>query len=162
MRISPNRIGHFIDYYNFQRTHTGIGGLVPADRFFGAAQDVLRTLKERVAANALELARHGHPRKPFYVTGQVSGQSFSVHSQGERLVLTRDGGKREEIELTDPPREEPVELPRPICSHAAPDSWPNEPAEMPPREPGQTALDDIAKRGESNESNDTTEEGDLS
>ena len=73
-----DRIGHFIDYYNFQRTHTGIGGLVPADRFFGAAQDVLRTLKERVAANALELARHGRPRKPFYVTGQVSGQSFSV------------------------------------------------------------------------------------
>src|SRR4051812_5884760 len=30
---------------NFQRPHQGIGGLVPADRFFGAAPDVLRTLK---------------------------------------------------------------------------------------------------------------------
>jgi len=27
------RIGHFIDYYNFQRPHQGIDGLVPADRF---------------------------------------------------------------------------------------------------------------------------------
>ena len=53
------RIGHFIDYYNFQRPHRGIGGLVPADRFFGAAQEVLQTLRQRVAANALELARHG-------------------------------------------------------------------------------------------------------
>jgi hypothetical protein len=44
------RIGHFLDYYNFQRTHTGVGGLVPADRFFGAAPEMLRTLKERVAA----------------------------------------------------------------------------------------------------------------
>jgi transposase InsO family protein len=44
------RIGHFLDYYNFQRAHHGIEGLVPADRFFGAAADVLRTLKERVAA----------------------------------------------------------------------------------------------------------------
>lgn len=43
-----SRIGHFIDYYNFQRPHQGIDGLVPADRFFGAAPEVLRTLKERV------------------------------------------------------------------------------------------------------------------
>ena len=35
------RIGHFIDYYNFQRPHQGIDGLVPADRFFGAASEVL-------------------------------------------------------------------------------------------------------------------------
>jgi len=31
------RIGLFVDHYNFQRPHQGIGGLVPADRFFGAA-----------------------------------------------------------------------------------------------------------------------------
>ncbi len=39
------RIGHFIDYYNFQRVHRGIDGLVPADRFFGAASEVLATLR---------------------------------------------------------------------------------------------------------------------
>ncbi len=50
------RIGHFIDWYNFQRVHSGIDGLVPADRFFHAAPDVARVLKARVAANALELA----------------------------------------------------------------------------------------------------------
>ena len=57
------RIGHFIDHYNFQRPHQGIDGLVPADRFFGAAPDVLRTLRERVAANALELARQGRSNR---------------------------------------------------------------------------------------------------
>ncbi len=96
------RIGHFIDYYNFQRTHSGIGGLVPADRFFGAAPDVLRTLKERVAANACELARHGVPKPPFYMTGQVGGQSFSVHAEGERVILRRAGGARQEVELVAP------------------------------------------------------------
>ena len=50
------RVGWFMDYYNFRRTHEGIEGLVPADRFFGAAPDVLRTLEARVAENALELA----------------------------------------------------------------------------------------------------------
>ena len=61
---------------------------MPADRFFGAVPEVLRTLKARVAANALELARHGLPRPPFYLTGQVGGQPFSLHaSQSAALVL---------------------------------------------------------------------------
>ena len=58
---------------------------MPADRYFGAGSEVLETLKKRVAANALELARHGVPKKPFYLTGQVGGKSFSVHAEGEEL-----------------------------------------------------------------------------
>ena len=38
---------------------------MPADRFFDAAPEVLKTLQERVAANALDLALHGTPRKSF-------------------------------------------------------------------------------------------------
>jgi transposase InsO family protein len=101
------RIGLYIDHYNFQRPHQGIEGLVPADRYFGAAPDVLRTLKERVAANALDLAQHGEPRAPFYMTGQVGGKSFSVHAEGERVILRRDGGTREEVELVSPDGERP-------------------------------------------------------
>jgi hypothetical protein len=71
--------------------HSGIEGLVPADRFFRAAPEVLSTLKERVAANALELARHGVPKQPFYLTGQVAGQPFSVHQQGDRVILRQAG-----------------------------------------------------------------------
>src|SRR5207253_1478025 len=33
---AQRQIGLFLDYYNFQRPHRGIDGLVPADRFFGA------------------------------------------------------------------------------------------------------------------------------
>jgi TonB family protein len=93
------RIGLYIDYYNLQRPHQGIEGLVPADRFFSAAPQVLKTLKERVAANALELARHGVPKKPFYLTGQLDGKPFSVHREGDRVILRQAGQAREEIEL---------------------------------------------------------------
>ncbi|MBA3298110.1 MAG: IS481 family transposase [Acidobacteria bacterium] len=96
------RIGLFLDHYNFQRPHSSLEGLVPADRFFGAAADVLRTLKARVAANALELARNGVPKQPFYVAGQVGGQGFSVHAEGERMILTREGSVRQEVALTPP------------------------------------------------------------
>ena len=69
------RIGLFIDHYNFQRPHQGIDGLTPADRFFGAAEEVKRTLAARVQANASELARDGVPKAPFYLTGQAGGDA---------------------------------------------------------------------------------------
>ena len=95
------RLRHFVDYYNFQRTHQGIGGLVPADRYFGVASEIRQSMKERIAENALALAKEGIPREPFYLTGQVGGQPFSVHSQGERVILQKDG-KRREVELVAP------------------------------------------------------------
>jgi transposase InsO family protein len=96
------RIGLFIDWFNFRRPHQGIGGLVPADRFFGAAEDVKKTLQARVAANALEIARHGIPKPPFYITGHSGSRSFSVHGEGEKLVLLTEGGIRQEIDLRSP------------------------------------------------------------
>jgi transposase InsO family protein len=112
---AQRRIGLFIDHYNFQRPHQGIDGLVPADRFFGAAPEVLQTLKARVAANALELARHGRPSNPFYLTGQVGGQPFSVHAEGERVILTAAQG-RQEIDLVPPgPETAAADLPEPLC-----------------------------------------------
>jgi transposase InsO family protein len=111
---AQRRIGLFIDHYNFRRPHQGIGGLVPADRFFGAAPDVLRALKGRVAANALQLARHGVPKAPFYLTGQVAGQPFSLHAEGERVILTGAEGRRE-VDLVPPPAAAPAALPEPLC-----------------------------------------------
>jgi transposase InsO family protein len=141
------RIGHFIDHYNFQRAHQGIDGLVPADRFFGAASEVRRTLQARVQANALELARHGLPKAPFYLTGQVGGQPFSVHAEGERMILTGGEG-RKEIELTPPPAPENGEnavLPEPVCPQAIVTSLADEGFEE-PAAPGESALDDGLER----------------
>jgi transposase InsO family protein len=117
------RIGLFIDHYNFQRPHQGLEGATPADRFFHAAPTVLATLQERVASNALELARQGVPRSPFYMTGQVAGQPFSVHAEGERVFLTRAGQPRQEVELVGPQQADQEEtLPEPLCPHGAPES----------------------------------------
>ena len=96
------RLGHFIDHYNFQRPHSGIDGLVPADRFFGAAPTVRAAVQERVAANALELAKNGVPKEPFYLTGNVAGQPFTVHAEGEQVILQR-GNQRATIALDTRP-----------------------------------------------------------
>ena len=146
MGDAQKRIGLFIDYYNFQRPHQGLDGLVPADRFFGAAPDVLRTLKERVSANALELARNGTPKTPFYLTGSVGGKAFSVHAEGERVIMTRQEGQREEVDLTPPlppasPEPEP-ELPQPVCPQGVVSSELAEAENQPEPAPGCSPLDE--------------------
>jgi len=155
---AQRRIGLFIDHYNFQRPHQGIDGLVPADRFFGAANEVRRTLQERVAANALELARHGLPKTPFYLTGQVGGQPFSVHAEGERVILTRTAGERQEIDLVAPTGRpmapnapasnesdgtRPVaELPVPVCPAGVVTGLGTAAAQEEPPAPGESPLDE--------------------
>jgi len=140
---AQRRIGLFIDHYNFQRPHQGIDGLAPADRFFGAASEVKKTLQARVAANALELARHGVPKTPFYLTGQVGGQPFSVHAEGERVILTRPEGERQEVDLV-PPRPEPasVELPLPVCPVGEVTGLGTVQANAEPLAPGESPLDE--------------------
>lgn len=140
------RIGHFIDYYNFQRPHQSLEGLTPADRFFGAAPQVLLTLKNRVNANALELARSGLPKEPFYLTGQVGGQPFSVHAEGERVYMLGADGARKEIDLT-PPVPPVRSMPAPLCAQGIVDSTLSDgaadEAEAPP---GISPLDEGLKR----------------
>jgi transposase InsO family protein len=138
------RLGLFIDHYNFQRPHSGIGGLVPADRYFAAAPAVLATLKERVAKNAAELARDGAPRKPFYLTGRVGDQSISLHAEGEKVVMMKGDGSREEVDLgaTGKRQDGTEPLPEPLAPMGNP---PDHPATVDADEPapGASVLDDL-------------------
>ncbi len=141
------RIGLFIDHYNFQRPHSGIDGLVPADRYFAAAPQVLATLKERVATNAAELARDGMPRKPFYLTGRIGDQSISLHAEGEKVVLTQGDGRREEVDLgatgprRDAAQDEPS-LPEPVAPMGKPADHPGT-ADAEQSFPGASPLDTV-------------------
>jgi hypothetical protein len=140
------RIGHFIDHYNFQRPHQGVEGLVPADRYFRAAPEVLKVLKARVAANALTLATNGIPKEPFYLTGQVAGRTFSVHAEGERVILTHQEGERREIELVPPAGKQASDAapPEPLCPQGVPAG---EEGNEEPLIPGVSALDSLTGGG---------------
>ena len=61
-----------------------------------------KSIQDRIAANALDIARHGEPKEPFYVTGQVGGKVFSVHSEGERVIMRNEEGERREVDLVRP------------------------------------------------------------
>jgi hypothetical protein len=138
------RIGLFIDHYNFQRPHSGCEGLVPADRYFAAAPQVLATLKERVAKNSAELARDGLPRKAFYLTGRIGDQSISLHAEGEKVVMMKGDGSREEVDLgaTGVRQDEAASesLPEPIAAMGRPADHPAT-ADEEEAAPGASVLD---------------------
>ena len=98
------RIEHFVGHYNFQRTHQGIDGLVPADRYFDAATEVRQAIEDRVLENAKEIALQGEPRKHLYLTGRMGDESISLHTEGTKVVMTDAEGVREEVDLTAPGR----------------------------------------------------------
>jgi hypothetical protein len=120
---------------------------VPADRYFAAAPQVLATLKDRVAKNSADLARDGIPRKPFYLTGRIGDQSISLHAEGEKVVMMKGDGSREEVDLgaTGPRQDDGLEqdpLPEPLAPMGAPSDHEATADEVEPA-PGASQLDDM-------------------
>lgn len=49
-------IGRWVDHYNHRRTHHGLGGLlVPADRFYGIAQQSIKRIEQGLGADTADL-----------------------------------------------------------------------------------------------------------
>ena len=90
------RIAHFFAHYNHFRTHQGLDGSVPADRFFGADVQVRAALESQLAKNELALALGETPRQAVFLVGQIGGQAVSLHGERGTLVFqTADGARRE-------------------------------------------------------------------
>jgi len=86
------------------------------------------------------------PKAPFYLTGQAGGQPFSVHAEGERMILTNADG-RQEIDLL-PPQAAPtaaelsgIVMPAPVCPQGIVAAFPEEGFEE-QSAPGESPLDE--------------------
>jgi transposase InsO family protein len=96
---TKERLGHFINHYNHFRPHQGIDGLVPADRFFGAANQVRKALEEAMQKNELLLAIGEAPRQPVYLVGQIGDQRVSMHGEKGKVVIQTPDGCIQEMGL---------------------------------------------------------------
>ncbi len=101
------RLERFFVHYNHFRPHQGIGGLVPADRFF-QAQDALRAaLEQQLERNALALALEQAPPPAVFLFGQIGEEQVALHGERGRVVIETSRGGRtamaaERIELRSP------------------------------------------------------------
>ena len=89
------RIGHYINHYNHFRTHQGMDGMVPADRFFGVESEVRKALEKSFTDNELRMSLGESPRTPVFLVGQIGGQAISMHGESGNLrVQLSDGSER--------------------------------------------------------------------
>lgn len=84
------RLKYFIDHYNHHRPHQGIDGQIPADRFFGVAQDVREAIEKTVEQNALNMALGELPKAPAFLIGQVGDQRIAFHGTAGKFYLTHE------------------------------------------------------------------------
>ena len=92
---------HFFAHYNHTRPHQGIGGMVPADRFFGAESEVRKALEEQHEENELRLALGDKPRRSVYLVGQIGDQAVSMHGERGRLVIQGPDGEEKRIDTKE-------------------------------------------------------------
>ena len=86
------RLKYYIDHYNHFRPHQGIGGMTPADRFFGVESEIRRVLEESIEKNSLRMALDQKPKSPVFLVGQIDGKSVSLHGENGHLIFQSKEG----------------------------------------------------------------------
>ncbi len=71
--------------YNFERPHQAIGGLLPADRFFGMREEIEEELERHRAGQRLD--------QQIYMVCRVGGRKLVVSGQRPEDVTLRLDGK---------------------------------------------------------------------
>lgn len=85
---AQRRLRAWIGFYNFRRTHTALGGiLVPADRYFGRADEVLAQIEAgRAPAGLGEPIPVGERLLDLFKISSRGGQ-VEIHLMGRRIAL---------------------------------------------------------------------------
>lgn len=83
------KMKNWIEYYNFRRPHQGIGGLFPADRFFGMENQVKELMKEgAVMVKEAKAAEPDKLQKTMYMVGRIGDKEFRfLGKDGEMVVV---------------------------------------------------------------------------
>jgi transposase InsO family protein len=95
------RLSHWIAHYNFFRPHQGIGGLVPADRFFEVEDPLKKMLIARLSEEELARAIDPSPRKSVYLFGQVGDEQVSLVGERGEIVVQTSSGLRQRIGMDE-------------------------------------------------------------
>jgi hypothetical protein len=74
-----------VNYYNYERVHQGIGGLVPADRYYGLREEIERELSQYHKGN--------HEQKCIYFSCNINGRHLVVSGprNGELMIYQNKG-----------------------------------------------------------------------
>lgn len=84
---AKEKIGEYIEYYNFKRPHQGIGNLIPSDRFYKVGDQV----RQIIAANTEKVDEKPVPEPgysaPAYLVGNIGGRELRVVAKDAEVML---------------------------------------------------------------------------
>ena len=94
----------FVNYYNYERPHQALGGLVPADRFFGIAADLEKELASYHAG--------GRADERIYFCCNIQGRRLVVSGPrgGELSIYSNDYGAERKKERDEQNEQGAIEL----------------------------------------------------
>ena len=85
---AKEKLGEYIEYYNFKRPHQGIENVTPSDRFYRVADQV----RQIVASNTEKVDAAPVPapeyRAPTYIVGNIGGRELRVVAREAEVSLT--------------------------------------------------------------------------
>jgi transposase InsO family protein len=83
---AARQIGRWVEHYNHHRTHHGLGGLlVPAERFYGIAEQSLRRIEQGLGATSAELTSPDHRALELFRVLSRAGKP-EVWLMGEKIL----------------------------------------------------------------------------
>jgi predicted DNA-binding protein YlxM (UPF0122 family) len=97
-------LDRFVNYYNYERPHQGLGGLVPADRFFGIAEDLEKELASYHAG--------GRADERIYFCCNIQGRRLVVSGprSGELNIYSNDSRAERKEASDEQDGQGPIEL----------------------------------------------------
>ena len=100
------KIGRFIEHYNYGRPHSSIDGFTPSDRYFGIIDALKKYISDyKVPKNKLEEgeANIGVARaSKLYLIGKVLGHDIRIQELGGQLSIHLDSQPFKEVNLLAP------------------------------------------------------------
>lgn len=83
---AARRIGRWVDHYNHRRTHHGLGGLlVPADRYYGVAEQTMKRIEQGLGADTPELTNPDSRGLDLFRVVSYSGKS-QIWLMGQKIM----------------------------------------------------------------------------
>jgi transposase InsO family protein/transposase-like protein len=101
------KIGRFIEHYNYGRPHSSIEGFTPSDRYFGIIEALKKYIADyQVPKNQSEEAHAEHVgiarASKLYLIGKVLGHDLRIQELGGQLSIHIDQRPFREINLLQP------------------------------------------------------------
>ena len=144
---AETKLKEWIEWYNYKRPHQGIGGLVPADRFF-SVESGMKEIMEK-GAGMVKDALLIDPRRikdPVYIVGKIGGKEIKIIAkEGSVSLEGLEGIVENAVKSAEKVLESPVEEAK---NEVAGGGDGTEPGTTPEEKSGESLRDSAEKTGE--------------